>query len=125
MDPAPRKAGAALPLRAGGVKTGPGKLAKDAGDIPVWVGIRPEGFYVDENGPLVCTFHGVEVMGRDVTVVSSHPAFDGETIRTIIDARNGVDPAKGEVCYRLRPGKVFIFSKETGERLYGHAAREV
>ena len=114
MDPAPQKAGAALPLRAGGVKTGPGKLAKDAGDIPVWVGIRPEGFYVDENGPLVCTFLGVEVMGRDVTVVSSHPAFDGETIRTIIDARNGVDPAKGEVCYRLRPGKVFIFSKETG-----------
>ena len=124
-DPAMPEAGAALPLRAGGVKTGPGKLAKDAGDIPVWVGIRPEGFYVDENGPLVCTFHGVEVMGRDVTVVSSHPAFDGETIRTIIDARNGVDPAKGEVCYRLRPGKVFIFSKETGERLYGHAAREV
>ena len=106
--------------RRGGVKKGPGRLARDAGDVPVWVGIRPEGFYVDEAGPLVCTLKGVEVMGRDVTVVSEHPAFQGATIRTIIDAQSGVDTTKGEVRYRLRPGKVFVFSKnDSGERLYG------
>ena len=96
-----------------------GKKAKDAGDIPVWVGIRPEGFYLDNEGPLACTLKGVEVMGRDVTVVSTHPAFQGETIRTIIDARSGVDTTKSEVHYRLRPGKVFVFAKDSGERLYG------
>ena len=58
-------------------------------------------------------------MGRDVTVVSTHPAFQGETIRTIIDARSGVDTTKSEVHYRLRPGKVFVFAKDSGERLYG------
>ena len=96
-----------------------GKKAKDAGDIPVWVGIRPEGFYLDNEGPLACSLKGVEVMGRDVTVVSTHPAFQGETIRTIIDARSGVDTTKSEVHYRLRPGKVFVFAKDSGERLYG------
>ena len=105
--------------RPGGVKTGPGRLAKEAGNIPVWVGIRPEGFYMDDNGPLTCTLKGVEVMGRDVTVVSTHPAFQGETIRTIIDAKSGVDPSKGEVRYRLRQGKVFVFDQSSGERLYG------
>ena len=75
---------------------------------------------MDEAGPLVCTLKGVEVMGRDVTVVSEHPAFQGATIRTIIDAQSGVDTTKGEVRYRLRPGKVFVFSKDdSGERLYG------
>ena len=115
LEPDPATEG----YRRGGVKNGPGRLAKDAGDIPVWVGIRPEGFYIDENGPLTCTLKGVEVMGRDVTVVSTHPAFQGETIRTIIDAQSGVDTTKGEVRYRLHPGKVFVFDKETGERLYG------
>ncbi len=102
-----------------GVRREPGKLAKDAGDTDVWIGIRPEGFYVDEKGPLTCTLKGVEVMGRDVTVLSSHPAFDGETIRTIVDSENRPDTGRKEVHFRVRPGKIFVFSKETGERLYG------
>ena len=114
---AEESAGAAL--RRDGVKKGPGRLAKDAGSIPVWVGIRPEGFFLDEEGPLVCSLKGVEVMGRDVTVVSTHPAFQGETIRTIIDAQSGVDTTKSEVRYRVRPGKIFVFAKDSGERLYG------
>ena len=102
-----------------GVKKAPGKRAKDAGDIPVWVGIRPEGFYLDEEGPLACALRGVEVMGRDVTVISAHPAFQGETIRTIVDSENRPDTGKQEVRVRVRPGKIFVFSKETEERLYG------
>ena len=102
-----------------GVKSGPGKLAKDAGDTDVWVGIRPEGFYVDENGPLACTLKGVEVMGRDVTVISQHPAFDGETIRTIVDSENRPDTRSDVVRFRVRPGKIFVFSDTTQERLYG------
>ena len=104
---------------ADGVRKGPGKLAKDAGDCKVWIGIRPEGFYVDENGPLTCNLKGVEVMGRDVTVLSEHPEFEGETIRTIVDSENRPDTSKSEVHFRVRPGKIFIFSEDTEERLYG------
>lgn len=102
-----------------GVKTGPGALARDAKDGPVWVGIRPEGFYLDEEGPLTCTLKGIEVMGRDVTVISEHPAFQGETIRTIVDSENRPDPGRKQVRFRIRPGKLFVFSGETEERLYG------
>ena len=115
LDPDVRTAGGS----GDGVKNAPGKLAKDAGDIPVWVGIRPEGFYLDEEGPLACALRGVEVMGRDVTVISAHPAFQGETIRTIVDSENRPDTGKQEVRFRVRPGKIFVFSKETEERLYG------
>ena len=39
-------------------------------DRAVWAGIRPEGFIPDENGPFTCNMDRVEVMGRDVSVVS-------------------------------------------------------
>ncbi len=102
-----------------GVKKGPGRLADEAGDIPVSVAIRPEGFYLDPEGPLHCSLLGVEVMGRDVTVISKHPAFRGESIRTIVDAENRPGDVQREVRFRIRPGKIFVFDKETGERLYG------
>ena len=95
------------------------RYADDAGDCDVWVGIRPEGFLLDPEGPLTLGLKGVEVMGRDITVVSTHPDFQGETIRSIIDAQSGVDWTKREVRMRVRPGKLFVFDKQTEERLYG------
>ena len=103
----------------GGVKTGPGRKAKDAGDTDVWIGIRPEGFFLDEEGPLTCSLKGIEVMGRDMTVISTHPDFQGETIRTIVDSENRPDTGKAEVRFRIRPGKIFVFAADTEERLYG------
>ena len=95
------------------------RYAADAGDCDVWVGIRPEGFLLDPEGPLTLGLKGVEVMGRDITVVSTHPDFQGETIRSIIDAQSGVDWTKREIRMRVRPGKLFVFDKQTEERLYG------
>ena len=88
-------------------------------DGPVWVGIRPEGFILDPEGPLILNLGGVEVMGRDITVVSRHPDFQGETIRSIIDAQSGVDVTKKKIRMRIRPGKLLVFDKQTEERLYG------
>ena len=90
-----------------------------AGDCDVWVGIRPEGFLPDPEGPLVLGLKGIEVMGRDITVVSTHPDFQGDTVRSIIDAQSGVDATKAEVRMRVRPSKLFVFDKNTEERLYG------
>ena len=86
-------------------------------DQPVTVGIRPEGFVLDANGPMHCTPTNVEVMGRDVSIVSTHKASLNPLVRSIINADNKVDITSGDVRYSLKPHKVFLFSKETEERI--------
>ena len=83
----------------------------------VTVGIRPEGFILDENGPLTCKLNRVEVMGRDISVVSTHDLCDNAAIRSIIDAENNVDTNSETVHFALKPTKVHLFHKETGERI--------
>ena len=86
-------------------------------DQDVTVGIRPEGFELNDNGDLCCQISNVEVMGRDVSVVSTNPASQNPQIRSIIDADNRVDLSKSTVRYNLKPHKVFLFHKETEERI--------
>ena len=87
-------------------------------DQEVIVGIRPEGFILDENGPLHCKLSNVEVMGRDVSVVSTNDASVNPVIRSIINSDNKVDAAAGIVSYSLKPHKTFIFNKENENRIY-------
>ena len=61
-------------------------------DQEVIVGIRPEGFVLDENGPMQCIPTNVEVMGRDVSIVSTNEASLNPQIRSIINADNKVCP---------------------------------
>jgi len=86
-------------------------------DQAVFVAIRPEGFEPEENGPLCCALSNVEVMGRDVSVVSTHPASMNVNIRSIIDADNRIDSASQVVRYRIKPHKLFLFRKDTQERI--------
>ena len=87
-------------------------------DQEVTVGIRPEGFELEADGALECQLSNVEVMGRDVSIVTTHPASCNVTIRSIIDADCKVDITATSVRYNLKPHKVFIFNKETEERIY-------
>ena len=86
-------------------------------DREVTVGIRPEGFILDENGAFTCQLSRVEVMGRDVSVISTHEKCQGGTIRSIIQAENKVDLSKKQVRFSLKKAKVLLFQKETGERI--------
>ena len=86
-------------------------------DKPVYVGIRPEGFIPDEKGALCCELSNIEVMGRDVSVVSRHVASLNPVVRSIVDADNKIDPASETVRYTLKPHKVFLFDHETEERI--------
>ena len=86
-------------------------------DRDVVVGIRPEGFIPAEDGGLVCQLRNVEVMGRDVSVVSTHPAFQGAAIRSIIASDAGVDREAETIRFRLKPGKVLLFDPVTEERI--------
>ena len=85
---------------------------------PVTVGIRPEGFNLDENGPLKCRLSNVEVMGRDVSIVSKHENSLNPIIRSIINADHKVDITSEFVSYSLKPNKVFLFHKETEDRIF-------
>jgi multiple sugar transport system ATP-binding protein len=84
----------------------------------VFVGIRPEGFILNKKGPFTCALKNVEVMGRDVSVVSNHENAISPVIRSIIDADSKIDVTSETVSYSLKPHKVFIFNKETEERIY-------
>ena len=83
---------------------------------PVTAAVRPEGFVLDEQGPLACTLNGVEVMGRDISVVCRHPDCENAVIRAIISAENTL-PAGGTVRFALKPRKVFLFDADTERRL--------
>ena len=86
-------------------------------DQEVFVGIRPEGFELNPNGPMQCKLSNVEVMGRDSSIVSTHPASLNPVVRSIIDADNKVDSACETVRFSLKTHKVFVFNKETEERI--------
>lgn len=106
-------------VEGGRVFIGP-DAALDAPGVPdqdVVVGIRPEGFVLDGNGPLKCRLSNVEVMGRDVSIVSTHEASLNPTIRSIINADRRLDIAQEVVRYALKPHKVFLFQKETERRI--------
>ena len=108
----------------GNVKEGKLYIGDDAvldvagvADQEVYVGIRPEGFELAADGALGCKLSNVEVMGRDVSVVSTNAASLNPVVRSIIDADNKVDLSLETVRYNIKPHKLFIFHKETEERI--------
>ncbi len=90
---------------------------KGVEDSDVWVGIRPEGFIVSENGAMNCKLSSVEVMGRDSSIVSTHKASVNPVIRSIVDSDLAVSPDAETVRYDLKPHKVFLFDAME-ERIY-------
>ena len=90
---------------------------KGIGNRAVFVGIRPEGFIPDDKGSFAANLDRVEVMGRDITLVSSHPACISGEVRSIIASdsvcsENNVNPR-----FTLKPHKVLVFDGESGDRL--------
>ena len=106
-------------IRNGKVWIGKEAVLDAAGkaDRDVWVGIRPEGFIPDPEGPFTCKMDRVEVMGRDVSVISTHEKMTGKCIRSIVSSENRFAPEQKEVRFRLKPYKVFLFDKESEERV--------
>jgi len=86
-------------------------------DQKVTAAVRPEGFFLSNEGAFCCKLQGVEVMGRDISVVSTHPNSQNAAIRSIIGAENQVDTAAKTVRFDLKPNKVFLFDKETEARI--------
>lgn len=87
-------------------------------DGPVWCGIRPEGFILDEEGALHCSLTGVDVMGRDTSIVSTNPKMTGINIRSIISAEDLKLTSKDSVRFNIKRNKALLFDKETEVRIY-------
>ena len=109
----------------GCVKNGKVYIGEDAvlevsnvADQEVTIGIRPEGFVLAENGPLHCRLSNVEVMGRDVSIVSTNAASVNPAIRSIINADNQIDLSYETVSFSVKPHKCFLFNKQTEDRIY-------
>lgn len=83
----------------------------------VYAGIRPEGFLLDENGPFSLELKQLEIMGRDTSVVATHPALLSDSFRAIISSENRVDTSSKVVRFSLKPAKTLLFSKESEERI--------
>ena len=108
---------------------------KGVADQEVYAAIRPEGFVLPEEeecdckkseqesvlgedgGMLHCALQAVEVMGRDISVVATNLSSENTVIRAIISSETKVDTSKKEIGFELRKNKVFIFKKDTEERI--------
>lgn len=90
---------------------------KGVEDRAVTVAVRPEGFIVDKKGALTCDLSNVEVMGRDVSIVSRHEASLNPVIRSIVNADQALETG-ATVSFTLKANKTFLFDAETEERIY-------
>lgn len=91
----------------------------------VYAGIRPEGLDYDEQGTFTCHLTGVEVMGRDISVIATHEASLNPTVRSIAGTGDMAAEVEGEeVRFSLVPSKVLLFDRETEERIVFEAEVE-
>ena len=86
-------------------------------DQDVYVAIRPEGAIVSDSGVLTLNLDQLEIMGRDISIVAKHEACIKPTVRFIVDADTKLSGST-QIKFDLKPNKVFLFNKETEERLY-------
>ena len=79
--------------------------------------IRPEGFIPSQNGAFCCEMKRTEVMGRDISVVCKHNCFSGEYFRAIVDSDDLLQFSGSAIRFDLKPNKVFLFRKDSGQRV--------
>lgn len=87
-------------------------------DMEVYVAVRPEGFVLDENGPVCCEMNGVEVMGRDISIIATNKASHTPRIRAIASSESKIDVSDSVVNFSVKHNKLFVFDKVSGERIY-------
>ncbi len=81
-------------------------------DQEVYIGVRPEGFIVEENGPLTCHLQDIEVMGHATSFLTTHEASLNPIIRTLKESDDHIVTDGKTVHYSLKPHKVFLFKHD-------------
>ena len=97
------------------LKFGLGLMINEAIDIEnedkeeVHLGIRPEFFTIDENGPYQMDVEFVEYIGRDKTVIFRLPGIKDKTFKCIISSGILIEP---DYSYKFKLNKYYIFTKD-------------
>ena len=106
-------------ISGGNIYIGDSVIASAIGerDREIYVGIRPEGFSVSENGVLECAFSNLEVMGRDVSVVASHANAESPIVRAILPSDMKIPSDSDIVRFSVKKEKLLVFDKITEERI--------
>ena len=80
-----------------------------------YVGIRPEGLVPALDGKLKASLRGVEVMGRDTSVIFECCGMGAK--RAIVASDGEMNISGGEVAFDVKPSKLYLFDKITEERV--------
>lgn len=104
-------------VKDGNVYIGDDCIVKNTGisDKDVYVGIRPEGFLLNNDGELGCTLKNVEIMGRDMSIVSENQNCHNATVRSIIPSDSDISGISQNVRFDIKDNKIFVFDKLTEE----------
>lgn len=108
-------------IEGGNVKIGDSVIYEgvNAKDQDVFIAIRPEGFALTEEDSklgLDATVDAVQVLGRDISIVGKNEHCTKPVFRVIIG--NNEINVKGNIKLLVNSNKMFLFDKETQERIY-------
>ena len=108
-------------VEGGNVKIGDSVIYEGANakDQDVFIAIRPEGFALIEEDSrlgLDATVDAVQVLGRDISIVGKNEHCTKPVFRVIIG--NNEINVKGNIKLLVNSSKMFLFDKETQERIY-------
>ena len=85
-------------------------------DQEVTIGVRPEGFVVDEHGSLRIHVVNVEHIGRDISVVGYNKFSEKDTFRFIINSGIQIEEDT-DILVNVKADKMFMFNKITEKRM--------
>ena len=92
-------------------------MTADVEDQDVYVGVRPEGFIVDnKKGVFTTELERVEIMGRERSIISKCPECEAPVVRSIVEEFK--DANSDTVTFSFKKDKVFLFNRETETRIY-------
>ena len=83
----------------------------------VIIGVRPEGYELDRQGPVALKPLYIETVGRDLSLVATNPAAQTPSVRIILSNDGFAMKPNEPIQFKLKPNKTFIFEKITGRRL--------
>ena len=82
----------------------------------VFVGIRPEGFVLDnKEGLITLNVKQILTMGRDMTLICQNSNFIGQDIKIIIDSDTKINLGINKFCIKL--SKLYIFDSASEKRI--------
>ena len=107
-------------VRDGGVYIGDERVMDALGvrDGEVYFAVRPEGLLPSKAGTLTLSYRSVEIMGRDVSILSDSAYATSGVVRAIVGSDDLGEANSESIKFAIKTTKAYIFDKKTQERIY-------